>query len=109
MGCGGCNGKNVDKVTASLKPVEGQPLVYTDGTIHYASRAPEIEGYTRDPEDETKLKPAVQAPCGFRVSGIMLQKDGTFTMNHVCNHSACPLRWKRVTLNDCAECEHREV
>jgi hypothetical protein len=108
MGCGGCR-QNNSKVTAQLKPEQDQPLVYPDGTIHYAHEAPEIPGYKRDPNDPTKLKPAVDAPCGYRISGIMLDKDGTFTMNHVCNHSECPLRWKRVTLEDCADCDHREV
>lgn len=108
MGCGGC-GRNAEDVNIGLTPEPGQPLLDPDGTIRYAERAPDIIGYERDPDDETITRPVIKAPCSFRTSGILLNKDGNHTMNHVCGKSGCPLRWQKITLEDCQKCDHREV
>lgn len=105
MGC--C--PSSENVNLHLKPQPGQPLVDPDGTIRYAERAPDVIGYERDPEDETIIRPVIKAPCSYRTSGMLLDRDGSFQMNHVCGKSDCPLRWKKVSLQDCNECDYREV
>lgn len=103
MSCGGCGG-NVHQVTARLEPDPDAPLMFPDGTVLFYSEAPEVDGYTKDPEDPRKLIPNKPVACGYRISGILLNRDGSYTPTHICRHSDCEHLYKEITFDICSEC-----
>lgn len=105
MGCGFCrkpNGRNIPVLESKA------PTLHPDGSIEFKMEpVPEIEGYTRDAANPMVLVPKV-IPCVYRMTGIMLQKHGTYKPHHVCRESKCPHRSKEVTLTICENCPFRQ-
>lgn len=85
------------------------PQIEIDGAVVFPEEAEivDIEGYEVDPEDERRFIPTGPA-CSKRMTGIMLQKDGTFAPHHVCMHQQCEHKSKPVTFKICEGCPFRE-
>ena len=109
MGCGGCRQGvtiNLDKhakVTAPIMDNDGS-IVFPEG-----EEVPVIEGYTLDAENPQRLIPAVDNACVWKITGIMLQKDGSYKPLHVCRQSKCEHSSKPVAPSICQGCPFRET
>lgn len=108
MGCTGCN-KRVN-VTLS-KQVMTSPMLESDGSIVFpeGQEVPVVEGYTPHPSDPQKLVPLEDGACDWKITGIMLQKDGSYKPHHVCRNSKCEHKTKPVTPSICQGCPFRET
>lgn len=107
MGCGSCRKQNGRNVPAP-QMVSKAPTLHPDGCIEFKMEpVPEVEGYTRDADNPMVLVPKA-VPCVFRMTGIMLQRNGVYKPHHVCRESKCEHRSKEVTLEICAGCPFRQ-
>jgi hypothetical protein len=109
MGCGGCRQGvtvNLDKY-AKIKA----PAMDSDGSIVFpeGEAVLNIEGYTPDVENPQRLIPDVDSACSSKITGIMLQKDGSYKPIHVCRESKCEHSSKPVTPSICQGCPFRKV
>lgn len=108
MGCGGCRkGITVQVDTAeSLKA----PVLKPDGSIQFPKdqEVPNIEGYKVSSSDDHRLIPDEACACIWKITGIMLQKNGGYKPHHVCRHSKCEYRSKEVNFDICKACPLRE-
>ncbi len=107
MGCLGCGGRP-QRINLPELPIT-TPQLRADGSIVYPDgEAPDtIQGYSVDPEDPQRLIPD-GVGCSWRITGIMLDADGTYKPHHVCRNSECEHSTKPVTFDICGECEFRE-
>lgn len=104
MACGGCGGR-LPAVKVDVK-IEA-PQILNDGTVQFPEGpAPVVEGYTMDPDDDTVLVPSGQH-CDMRITGILLQRDGTYKPFHVCRHPQCDKRSEEVSFDVCDACPYR--
>lgn len=103
MVCGGCG---TTKITLT-KPIS-TPILHSDGVIEFPKdqELPVINGYEPDGQ---KLIPKDGVECVWRITGIMLQKDGTYKPHHVCRHSKCEYRSQPVDFDICKKCNWREA
>lgn len=108
MGCGGCREQNAKQFQVP-KPVLKTPKLYSDGSIEFPEDQPDpkIEGYEPSPDNPQILVPKEPVDCPYRVTGIMLQKDGTYRPHHVCRHSKCEHKGKQVNFDICKGCPFR--
>lgn len=110
MSCGGCGSRiriKVDKPEMLKSPVIDQ-----DGVIVFPQdqeEIPVIDGYTVDEENPLRLIPNEDAHCVWKITGIMLQKSGSYRPHHVCRNSKCEHRSKPVTPDICKACPLREL
>lgn len=103
MSCSGCN-KNIE-----VKVPTKTPQLLPDGSIKFAEGpVPVIDGYAPSEDDPMLLTPN-GISCSYRLTGITLQKDGTYAPMHVCRHSKCEYRSKAVTDKICEGCPLREL
>lgn len=105
MGC--CN-RNTNKVSIPPLP-PNTPIIESDGSVVFPEDVEimNIQGYEVDPEDDRRLIP-IGAGCSKRMTGIMLQRDGTFAPHHVCMHNQCEHKSKPVTFDICEGCPLRD-
>lgn len=108
MACGGC--KQGISVNIEKAEVLKAPVMNPDGSIQYPEdqEVPVIEGYTLDEDDDHRLIPDVACGCVYKITGILMQKDGTFKPHHVCRHSQCEHNMKPVTFDICESCPLRQ-
>lgn len=107
MACGGCGGRNAPK---KIEVPVVAPTLHADGTIEFPEGpAPGVIGYTMDPDDDRVLIPSGLLPCVMRITGIMMQKDGSYAPIHVCRHPKCEHRTGEVTPDICADCPLRTM
>jgi len=104
MSCGGCRDGGVHAVPlppAAFKTPQYQPA---DGSITFPEGVEmlEIDGYEVDPDDDRRLVTKMP-PCMHRITGVMLQKSGTYAPHHVCT-GPCPHKSKPVTFQICTDC-----
>lgn len=104
MGCGGCRMGNTVKVI--VKPTD-DPTMHPDGKMEFPNKAPTVEGYKVHPKNDKILIPD-GVNCQHRITGIMLQKDGSYRPYHVCKHSQCEHRHNEVTYSICEACPLRQ-
>ena len=104
MSCNGCAG---NRLTVTIPPTNA-PHLQPDGSIWFPEKAPEVEGYYVDPDNEDILIPDDPVPCPWRITGIILQQEGNYEPYHVCRNSVCPYATKPVTLGICKECPHKD-
>ena len=109
MGCGGCRGSFSFKAPDKESLVA--PVMDSDGSILFPKdyTVPVIEGYHLDEENEQRLIPDDDCHCAWKITGIMLQKDGSYRPHHVCRHSKCEHRSKPVTPDVCKGCPLRDA
>ena len=106
MAC--CGGKKyVVKMPQVPEPKITVPQLQADGSIKFPGPAPVVEGYAQCPEDETVVRPKGEH-CLYRITGIMLQRDGIYRPYHACRQSQCPHRGKEVNFTICQTCPFRE-
>lgn len=109
MGCGGCRNQVVVQTeSATPKRVQETPEYHPeDGSITFpeGSELFEIQGYEVDEDDERRLISNMPI-CTYRMTGIMLQKDGKFRPHHICTGN-CEHKSKPVTHDICLECPIR--
>jgi len=109
MGCGGCRKGitiNLDKqakITAPIMDSDGS-IVYPEGEV-----PPEIEGYKPTKDDPQRLSPREESACVWKITGIMMQRDGTYKPLHVCRSQECKHKSKPVSSGVCQACPHRET
>jgi hypothetical protein len=103
MGCGGC-GQNSYRVPVKVET--NVPEILPDGSIEFKEEpVPDLEGY--ELSGPMTLKPT-GVTCTYRVTGIMLQRDGSYAPLHVCRHNKCEYKNKPVTDSICQGCPLRE-
>jgi hypothetical protein len=109
MPCGGCNQKGVNIQIHTAEELQA-PVTNKDGSIQYPKGhdVPEINGYTKDPEDEYRLIPQEDCACIWKITGILLQQDGTYEPHHICFNNECEHTSKPVTFDICKNCTFRE-
>lgn len=109
MGCGGCRRQISIKLSAAKKL--RAPVIQSEGVIQFpeGQTAPLVDGYTLDEDDNSRLIPDENCACDWKITAVMLQKVGGYTPNHVCRHSKCEHRSKKVTADICRECPYREL
>lgn len=103
MGC--CNKKNPHVVKISKQTA---PIMEKDNSILFPEDVEvwNVEGYEPDPDDKRRLI-CKQEPCSQRLTGIMLDQDGSYKPYMVCGHSRCPHSSNPVTFQICKECTFR--
>lgn len=107
MACGGCRG---DRVVVNQQPVEQTaPIMEQDGSIVFPEGTDvlQIEGYSVDPNNPRRLVPHEDSACFYKITGIMLTRDGSYKPHSVCRHSECEHRTKPVTPDICKGCPFR--
>ena len=109
MGCGRCRQQTKIKVSAAA--ILKAPVMQSDGVIQFpeGQTAPLVAGYTSDEGDKSRLIPDEDCACVWKITGIMLQKGGTYKPHHVCRQSKCEHRSKPVTADICKACPLREL
>lgn len=107
MGCSNCD-RQVS-INVSQNPIKA-PTMNADGSITYpdGDTLPIIDGYREDPDNDRNLLPVEGNGCAWRITGIMLRKDGTYQPHHVCRNSKCAYKAKPVTFPICHTCPYRE-
>lgn len=108
MACGGCRGPV--KVQTDRAETIKAPTMDPDGSMRFPrdKPVPVVEGYHPDPEDQHHLIPDEDANCLYKITGILLQKDGSYQPHHVCRKSDCEHYTKAVTPDICKACPLRE-
>jgi len=91
-------------VAASIPPGEGRPED-RNGSLDFPYEHPEIDGYTRDP-DNPRLQHPTWPPCACRAYKITLKNKLT-TIAGVCHHLTAELRGQKVLSTQCQECPSR--
>ncbi|MHA2066023.1 MAG: hypothetical protein ACXABY_16750 [Candidatus Thorarchaeota archaeon] len=106
MACGGCRQGSV-RVEADL--TSKNPTLETDGSIMFpeGDAVPVVEGYTVDENDPQRLVPDDDCACFYKITGIMLQRNGEYSPHHVCRHPECEHKTKTVTPDICKGCPFR--
>ena len=107
MAC--CGGKKyVVKMPQVPEPKITVPQLQADGSIKFPEGVEilQIDGYTPCEDNPRLLKPNGPG-CSFRITGVMLNKNGTYTPYHVCRHQKCEHRSKQVTFKICGGCPFR--
>ena len=104
MGCGGCRG---NKYTAHIEPTVDSPRALPDGGIQFPPNdVPTIKGYKPDEETLNVLYPTGKH-CEDRMTGLMLEQDGSFDAYHVCTNESCEHNSRAVTFDICNTCPLR--
>lgn len=106
MGC--CNSTRPKKVIEVPQIPSNIPRLNGDGTIEFPEGVEilQIDGYTPCEDNYRLLKPDGPG-CSYRITGVMLNKNGTYTPYHVCRHQKCEHRSKQVTFKICEGCPFR--
>ena len=109
MGCGGC--RQGVTIQISDPNVIKAPVMNSDGSIQYPKnqKVPVIQGYEQDPKDYSRLITQNSCGCTWRITGLLLNKEGTHLPHHVCRHSKCEHRSKPVTMDICQTCPLKET
>lgn len=106
MSCGGCRGFKsigsnsqapVPSKTAPTYNPEDSSIIFPEGMTPM-----DIDGYSVDPEDSQRLVSEMPT-CGVRMTGVMLQQDGTYLPHHHCL-GACEHKGSQVDLAKCNAC-----
>jgi hypothetical protein len=92
-------------VAASIPPGEGRPECRDAGSLEFPYEHPEIDGYTRDPNNPRLFHPA-WPPCTCRTYKISL-KDRVTTVAGVCHHLTAELQGQTVLAAQCQDCPAR--
>ncbi len=111
MGCGGCGRNQIPTQYENYVTNDSNrsPKLHPDGVIEFFKEPiPVIEGYDTDPYEPMKLIPKGSG-CAYRITGILMQKNGTHIPHHVCRHSKCEHKGKPVTFDICDSCPLREI
>lgn len=107
-----------DKVAKSTSTTKNKPAEATwtgakkmpDGSFEYAKTGfeppPELEGFTRDPENAWRFIPQF-LPCKKRIQTQFVKQCGAITVLSICTHSKCELRQGEVKVSDCQGCPLR--
>lgn len=106
--CGGCRQGvtiNYDD-RAELKA----PMMDDDGNMIFPEGAdvPVIEGFKPCEDNPGKLVPESDTACMWKMTGIMLQKDGSYKPLFVCQNKECSENSQQVTPATCAACPLRQ-
>jgi hypothetical protein len=102
----GCCGKPRRKVGAAALPKNKptDPVIRPDGSLLYTGIAPQKKGYVHDPGNPHRLIPDV-APCMYRITAPLLDKNGSYSVMNDCIHPGCEHRGCRVTEDICKLCK----
>ena len=89
------------------------PYITDDGTIIYTKTnanqtpPPEINGYSRDPDDLWCFHP-LWPECAMRIHGLTRKRHtGAINIVMLCNHPESPQQSQRLTHHDCLNCSLR--
>jgi len=107
MACGGCGSPSKIPVKTVIKT--NMPTLHGDGSIEFLEGQTilKIQGYEPDQDNERILKPN-GVGCSYRLTGIMLDRDGTYKPMHICKNGECNYRGDQVSFDICKECKYRE-
>ena len=106
MACGSCRGRTQ---TVKIKRPITMPQMRNDGSIEYPEghEIPVIEGYVRDEENPNLMVPEGNVSCEYKITGIGLQKDGSYKPMSSCRNSLCEHSGMEVTHTICSGCPLR--
>lgn len=106
MSCGGCRGfKTIGSNSLIPVPAKTAPVYNPeDSSIDFPGGITpmNIDGYSVDPENPQHLVCEMPA-CGQRMTGVMLQQDGTYQPFHHCLGN-CEHKGTQVDLAKCSGC-----
>jgi hypothetical protein len=89
-----------------------KPTVHKDGSIEYTqneAEPPEIEGYSRDPNNPRRLKPC-WPPCAWRILRVWRADNGSVKITCGCvNPTSGHKPHEDVTLENCKTCARRTI
>jgi len=108
MGCGRCRGPVRVK---GFEAPRRAPVLNKDGDIVFPLKAdvPKLEGYTAHPEQPHVLSPNEDFVCENRMTGILLQKDGSYAPTYICMDGKCPHKSTQVNPSICKACPFRSA
>jgi hypothetical protein len=91
-------------IAASIPPGEGRPED-RNGSLEFTYEHPEIDGYTRDPNNP-RLQHPTWPPCTCRSYKVALKNKVTMIAG-ICHHLTAKLAGKTVLSAQCQECPSR--
>lgn len=110
MACGRCS-RARKLALKKMPPPRRSPQLQQDGGILLpeSMEGTKIEGYTQDPENPLKLLSDTDSYCQNRMTGILLQKDGSYSPSHICMEDKSPHKSQQVTPDICKACPFRSA
>jgi hypothetical protein len=108
MGCGSCRTGKVIRLD-KMPPVKA-PTMDSDGSMVFpeGQELPVIDGYKPVADDPQRLSPREENGCRWKITGIMMQRDGSYKPLHVCRNSECEHKQKPVEPSVCVACPFRQ-